>query len=121
MKNVVLTSIAMAGLFLSGCASITSSEEQSINVTSSNGKPLDVTVDDKTTSTPGVVVVLRDGKDKVITTSTEGCDSSTPIEKSVTPIFWGNIIIGGVFGSTTDSATGKMWDYEDSVEINCTE
>jgi len=24
-------------------------------------------------------------------------------------------------GSTTDSVTGKMWDYADSVEISCPE
>ena len=79
----------------------------------------EVTLEGKTVTTPGVVTVLRDGSDKVIRTTVDGCDSATPITKKVTPVFFGNIIIGGLLGSTTDNATGKMWDYEDSVEVYC--
>ena len=119
MKKVVLLA-AMAAL-TSGCASVMTAESQSINVTTSNNKPAEVTVDDKTVTAPGMVVVLRDGKDKVVRSSAEGCDNATPIEKSVTPVFFGNILIGGLLGSTTDGVTGKMWDYADSVEIRCAE
>lgn len=114
------TSLAIAILMLSGCASVMTHDQQSINVTASNNQPIDVTVDDKTTSAPGAVVILRDGKDKVVRTSADGCDSATPIKKSVTPVFFGNIVIGGLLGSTTDASTGKMWDYQDSVVVNCT-
>jgi uncharacterized protein YceK len=117
MKNVLF--VGAAAFLLSGCASIMTSEEASINVTTSNNKPVEVTVDDKTVSTPGMVVVLRDGKDKVVRTSAEGCDNTTPIEKSVAPVFFGNIIIGGLLGSTTDGLTGKMWNYADTVEVRC--
>jgi uncharacterized protein YceK len=114
--------IGLSVAFLaSGCASLMTAEEQSINVTTSSNKSAEVTIDDKTVTAPGMVTVLRDGKDKVVKTSTEGCDSVTPIKKSVTPVFFGNIVIGGLLGSTTDSATGKMWDYADSVEISCPE
>lgn len=117
MKTI---SLAVSILLLSGCASIMTHDQQSINVTASNNKPIEVTVDDKTTSAPGTVVVLRDGKDKVVRTTAEGCDSATPIKKSITPVFFGNIVIGGLLGSTTDAATGKMWDYQDSVVVSCT-
>ncbi|KKO45148.1 adenosine deaminase [Arsukibacterium ikkense] len=117
MKNICF---AAAILSLSGCASIMTAEQQSINVTASNNQPIEVTVDDKTTTSPGTVVVLRDGKDKVVRTSAEGCDSATPVKKSVTPVFFGNIIIGGVLGSTTDASTGKMWDYQETVVVSCT-
>lgn len=125
-KEIIVSKILIGALvasvaLMSGCASITTSEEQSINVTTSNNKPAEVTVDDKTVTAPGMVVVLRDGKDKVVRTSAEGCDNATPVKKSITPIFWGNVIIGGLLGSTTDTVTGKMWDYEESVEISCTE
>lgn len=121
MKKSLLGALSASVLLMSGCASVTSSEEQSINVTTSNNKPAEVTVDDKTITAPGMVVVLRDGKDKVVKTKTEGCDNVTPVKKTIAPVFWGNIIIGGVLGSTTDSVTGKMWDYEESVEISCAE
>jgi uncharacterized protein YceK len=121
MKNVYFGALVASAIIMSGCASITTSEEQSINVTTSNNKPAEITVDDKTVVAPGMVVVLRDGKDKVVRTKAEGCDNATPVKKTITPIFWGNIIIGGLLGSTTDTVTGKMWDYEESVEISCTE
>lgn len=113
--------VSVAALILSGCASIMTSEEQSIKVTSSNNKAVEVSVDDKTATTPGTVVVLRDGKDKVVTSTTPGCQNATPIKKEIATVFWGNIFIGGVLGSTTDASTGKMWDYADNVEITCTE
>lgn len=117
MKKIAL--LAAIAMMTSGCASVMTAENQSINVTTSNNKPAEVTVDDKTVTAPGMVVVLRDGKDKVVRTKAEGCDTATPIQKSVTPIFFGNIVIGGLLGSTTDGVTGKMWDYADNVEVQC--
>ncbi len=113
-------SLSVAVLMLSGCASLMTAEEQSIKITSSTSTPIEVTVDDKTTTTPGTVVVLRDGKDKVVTSAAANCQNATPIKKTVTPVFFGNIVIGGLFGSTTDSSTGKMWDYAETVEVSCT-
>jgi len=119
MKNLV---IGLSVAFLAtGCASIMTADQQSINVTASNNKSFEITVDDKTITAPGMVTVLRDGKDKVVRTTAENCDNTTIIKKSVTPIFFGNILIGGLLGSTTDASTGKMWDYADSVEISCPE
>ena len=43
----------------------------------------------------------------------------TAVDKTITPVFFGNIIIGGFLGSTTDAVTGKMWDYEDDVVVTC--
>ncbi|MDT0583998.1 adenosine deaminase [Brumicola blandensis] len=119
MKKLLV--LACATMMASGCASVMTAESQSINVTTSNNKPAEVTIDDKTVTAPGMVVVLRDGKDKVVKTKTAGCDNATVVEKSVTPVFFGNIVIGGLLGSTTDGVTGKMWDYADSVEISCAE
>jgi len=117
MKSLVLgMSVA---LLASGCASIMTAEQQTINITASNNEKVEVTVDDKTIVSPGVVTVLRDGKDKVVKTTDKNCDSATPIKKEIAGAFWGNIVIGGVLGSTTDSSTGKMWNYVDSVQINC--
>lgn len=117
MKNLVVGLGAV--LLLSGCATIMTSDMQSIRITSSNNEPAEVTVDDKKVMTPGTILVLRDGKDKSVQTSTEGCENNTLIKKSVTPIFFGNLVIGGVLGSTTDGSTGKMWDYQDDIEVKC--
>lgn len=119
MKNTIM-GLSVA-ILATGCASLMTQDQQSINVTTSNNKAAEVTIDDKTVTAPGMVTVLRDGKDKVVKTDQEGCDNATPIKKSVTPVFFGNILIGGLLGSTTDNVTGKMWDYEESVEISCPE
>ncbi len=119
MKKIAL--IAAIAALSTGCASIMTSENQSINVTTSNNKPAEVTIEGQTITAPGSVIVLRDGKDKVLRTKANGCDTATPVSKSVTPVFFGNVIIGGALGSTTDSVTGKMWDYADKVEILCAE
>ena len=119
MKNLI-TALSVV-MFSTGCASVMTAEQQTINVTTSNNKAAEVTVDDKTVMAPGMVTVLRDGKDKVVKTNAAGCDNATIIKKKVTPVFFGNIVIGGLLGSTTDGVTGKMWDYEDSVEISCPE
>lgn len=116
--KVVLATAAL--VMLSGCASIMTAEQQTINVTSSTGTPIEVTIDDKKVTTPGAVTVLRDGKDKIAATSAAGCVSATPVQKNIATPFWGNIVLGGLFGSTTDSATGKMWDYQDNVQVSCT-
>jgi len=118
MKNLVVGLVSI--LLMSGCASLISSDVQSIKVTSSNNKPVKVTIDDKTVVTPSRVIVIRDGTDKKVESSAEGCDNNTLIKKTITPSFFANLISWGLLGSTTDAATGKMWNYEDSVVVNCT-
>lgn len=117
--KLMLLATTTAVMLTSGCASVMTAEQQSIRVTSSSNSKVEVTVDDKTTMTPGTVTVLRDGKNKVVRTSAEGCDNATPINKNITPVFFGNIVIGGLLGSTTDGVTGKMWDYDDEVQVYC--
>lgn len=120
-KIAIATIISSASLMASGCASVMTADSQSINVTTSNNKSAEITVDDKTITAPGMVIVLRDGKNKVVKTKQPGCDNATVIDKKMNAAFFGNIIIGGLPGSTTDSVTGKMWDYADNVEVNCAE
>ncbi|MBQ4846794.1 adenosine deaminase [Pseudoalteromonas sp. MMG013] len=115
MKTLLSATVILT---LSGCASVMTSDQQTINVTSSNNKAVEVRVDDKIITTPGTVIVLRDGKNKVAHSTSGNCDKSTVIDKKVTPVFFGNLLIGGVLGSTTDASTGKMWDYSD-VEVQC--
>jgi hypothetical protein len=54
-----------------------------------------------------------------LVTKAEGCTEATNLNKEVETAFFINIISGGVFGSSTDYATEKMWKYQDSVTISC--
>ncbi|MGJ8632155.1 MAG: adenosine deaminase [Glaciecola sp.] len=119
-KIAIVTLISSATLIVTGCASVMTADTQSINITTSNNQPAEVTLDDKTITAPGMVVVLRDGKNKVVKSKAPGCDNATVVDKNISGAFFGNIIIGGLPGSTTDSVTGKMWNYVDDVEVTCT-
>ena len=61
----------------------------------------------------------RASADKVVIVDNPECQKETSLKSSVAPIFFGNILIGGLLGSTTDAATQKMWKYEENVVIDC--
>jgi hypothetical protein len=117
MKKLLITTIA--AVTLSGCATVSTDKKQRINVLTNSGQSLEATLDGRVFQVPGTVEVNRDGEEKVINTLTDGCAESTAVNKEITTAFWGNIIIGGLGGSTTDGITGKMWDYDDQVMIQC--
>ncbi len=121
MVNKQLGSVFLAasGLLFASCATILNGDTQQINVTSSNGKPFQGSIDGMTFSGPGVVAVKRAKDSKIVSTSTRSCAKSTVLNSEVDPKFFINILIGGTFGSTTDYSTEKMWRYQDNVVVSC--
>lgn len=117
--KMLYASMLLLGMGLSGCASILNDKTQAINVSSSNGSEITGTVNGMSFKAPGVVNVIRENKDKLFITETDGCVKETVAEKSVDPKFFINILSGGVFGSTTDYSTEKMWKYNENVVISC--
>ena len=111
--------MAIATLFASGCSSILTEETHKMNVSTSNGQKIEVVIDGTTQSVPGIVSIKKENKDKVLITKNEACTGPTQLTKEVESAFFINIISGGVFGSSTDYGTEKMWKYQDSVTITC--
>jgi hypothetical protein len=109
----------MVMVFLSGCASILNEKTQSINVASSTGSDIKGTVNGMPFKAPGIINVVREKKDLLFVTETEGCTKETIVPKDVSGMFWINILSGGIFGSSTDYSTEKMWKYSDNVIISC--
>lgn len=109
----------MVVVFLSGCASILNDKTQSINVASSTGSDIQGTVNGVPFRAPGIIIVVREKKDLLFVTETEGCTKETIVPKEISGMFWINILTGGTSGSTTDFATEKMWKYHDTVVISC--
>lgn len=112
---------------LSGCSSIVKGSRQTINISTSTGKQADAVI---TTSTgqqnivlPQAVSVKDDNMDITVSVKETRCNnaSTTIVQSRLHPWFWGNLILGGLFGSTTDSVTGSMWTYDESVIVNVTE
>jgi hypothetical protein len=118
MKMLFTSSLLMVVVLLSGCASILNDRTQSINVASSTGSEIKGTINGMPFKAPGIVNVVRDNKDLLFVTETEGCTKETIVHKEVSGMFWINIF-SGASGSTTDYATDKMWKYSDNVIISC--
>jgi hypothetical protein len=119
MKKLAMATVMGSVLLMTGCASILNEKTQQINVSSSNGKPLQGTVDGVPFTGPGVVSVTRAKAAKIVAVETPGCAKQTVVENSVDPKFFINILSGGAFGSTTDYSTEKMWKYADTVVVSC--
>ncbi|MCM2332457.1 MAG: hypothetical protein NDI82_00720 [Anaeromyxobacteraceae bacterium] len=118
MKAIVLAALVSV-VGLTGCASILNDQTQRLNVSASNGAEIKGTVNGQAFTGPGIVEVTRENKDKVFVTETPGCAKETIAAKEVDTKFFINILSGGVFGSSTDYGTEKMWKYDDNVVIPC--
>lgn len=108
----------MSVVLASGCASIINDKEQTVNIITSNGEKVEGTINGMPMQAPSSVSVERSSRDIEIIPTTEGCQPTT-MESGITPYFWGNLLTGGLLGSSTDAASQKMWEYEDSVIIPC--
>ena len=116
VKALVATAVLAS---LTGCASIVTDGTAMVNLTTSNGDKTTVTIDGQVYQAPGIVSVMKNGENKIVVADTETCKGQTVMPKKIELAFFGNIISGGLFGSTTDYSTDKMWTYGDSTVINC--
>jgi len=114
-KKVIVLGMAASMVLMSGCATIMSGKTQTIDVTSATTKKF--SIDGQNYTTPAKVLVKRSQDDKEI--SVNGCDKKVPLKASMNPAVMGNILLGGVFGSTTDLAGGAGWKYDDNVTLDC--
>ena len=117
--KLVSTGLMLLAVGLTGCASILNDRTQQVNVSSSTGSEITGAVNGVPFKAPGVVSLVRENGNKIFVTETQGCARETVAEKSVDTKFFINILSGGVFGSSTDYSTEKMWKYSDNIVISC--
>ncbi len=117
MKKSLILVLPLVGVMLfSGCATILDGKTQTINLTTS--KPKTVDVNGQQFSAPGVVTVQRSNKDAIV--NIKECNKQILLQKSVNPTFFVNILSGGAFGSTTDYSSDAMWKYDQTnVNVDC--
>jgi hypothetical protein len=97
-----------------GCATIVVGDKQSLTFGSEpagaqitiNGMPMGVT--------PATITIKKsDYQNAFVVFSKEGYTNQQAIlHTKTTGWYWGNILIGGFLGSTTDSSTGAMLEYD---------
>lgn len=113
-NTLVLLGMVTSMVLMSGCATIISGKMQTIDVTSTTTKSF--SIDGQSYSTPAKVNLKRSKDDKVL--AVNGC-KDIPLKAKINPVFFGNIIAGGLLGSTTDLAGGAGWKYDDNVTLDC--
>jgi len=115
MKALFLIAASLALITASGCSTIVNGKKQVVSI-NSNVTDADITVNGLPVGkTPYTGPIERSNK-TILNVSKEGYISKTiTLDTKFEPIFWGNIIIGGVLGSTTDASTGAMYKYAPSA------
>ena len=107
---LILTAI----VFLQGCASIISGKTQQVTF---NSEPdgANVIITGRQIGKTPITTQLDRAKDQTLTFEKEGYKPVTmQLTTTLNSWFWGNILIGGLIGSTTDGITGSVYEYAPS-------
>ena len=110
MKRVVLYGAMVAAVASAGCASIVKGKNQTITVTS-NVDGAEVLLDGQRLGTTPFTGLAPKNKQMLVVQKAGYQTANVSLSKTLEPIFWGNIIIGGTLGSITDFATGAAYQY----------
>ncbi len=106
MKVIYLLAIFSLAIVATGCSSIMSGTTQNVTI-NSNVPGAEVMVNgNHVGNTPVTARVKRESKMHYIVTKEGYKPYQATMETKLDPWFWGNIIIGGVLGSTTDLGLG---------------
>jgi hypothetical protein len=96
----------------SGCATIIDGKNQSVSF-DSEPKGATVIVNGRTLGVTPTTVQIEKVKGQSLKIEKEGFKVyETQLSTHLNSWFWGNIVIGGLLGSTTDGVTGAMYEYE---------
>ena len=113
-KSVFLFGLALLALMIShyGCATILGDSNQVISV-DSNVPGAEVFLNGKAIGETPLSTTVPKEADAKLEVKKEGYQSQTlEMTTSLTGAFWGNILIGGLLGSTTDQATHSAYEYD---------
>lgn len=105
--------VALIGFsaMVTSCATIVGGTSQTVSI-DSNVKGAEVVVNGATVGQTPFAGSIKRGKSTSVTIRKAGYRPKTIIMNTeVEPIFWGNIIVGGFLGSTTDLASEAMYKY----------
>lgn len=98
-------------MFMGSCASIISGTTQEMTF-QSNPEDVVVTINGKVIGKTPTTVQLDKKSDQSVVFSKEGYKPiSMQLETTLDPWFWGNIVLGGLIGSTTDGLSGGAIQY----------
>ena len=110
-RSILITFLAILVTLLNGCASIVSGTDQKVSFDSEPAGAT-VSVAGKKLGTTPITTAIDKDKNLSLTFDKEGYKRhTTQLSTNLNSWFWGNIVVGGFLGSTTDSASGAMYQY----------
>lgn len=123
MKKNLLVLISL--FLLSSCATIISGTTTSVNLSPSDPEAENVKVQVHSKYTiqnltlPSSIMVKK-GSGPLNVTVKDKCfrEQTTTLDSKVDYWFLGNIITGGLTGTTTDALSGALWTYDDTAVVN---
>ena len=113
-------------LNLSGCATVSKGTTQALNIMTTSNKKTEAIVISSNGSIPVLlpqaVSVKKSSKNLIITVKESECvlPLTIIVASHTSPWFWGNVTWGlsGFLSSTTDSASGAAWEYDNNILVN---
>lgn len=103
--------LVFAAALVTGCASIVKGTTQTVSI-NSNVSGAEVIVNGERVGVTPYTGPIKRKSGTTVTVQKPGYQTKTvTLTTEIESVFWGNIIIGGVLGSTTDLATGAMYYY----------
>ncbi len=115
MNSARLIFVLALGLSAEGCATILGGKTQVVTF-NSNVTGADVYLNQTPLGKTPLTATIKRGQEGVFRVEMAGYQPyQIAVNKKVTTLFWVNILSGGVTGSTTDAATGAMYEYEPST------
>jgi hypothetical protein len=106
---ILVLGLLSVGIF-AGCATLGSGKTQAVSV-SSNVDGAEIFLDGIVIGKTPFTGPVAKNKQQLRVEAAGYRTETITLSKSLDPLFWGNIIIGGTVGSITDFATGAAYQY----------
>ncbi|MEA1081006.1 PEGA domain-containing protein [Marinobacter qingdaonensis] len=111
MKSPLLITLAAIAFLSTGCASVVSGTDQKITF-NSEPEEATVTVAGRVLGKTPLTVPVDRASNQSLTFEKEGYKTYTAqLSTTTNPWFFGNIVLGGLVGSTTDGVSGAIHEY----------
>jgi hypothetical protein len=125
MSFIKTSFVVIFAVFMVGCASITGSKNQPVNVTAvCDGKVVTgatcTLTNDKGmwyVSTPGTAYIQKSTSDMAVTCTKDEAKGTQTFSSSSNTGVWGNILLGGPIGLAVDAGTGAGFDYSNAFNV----
>ncbi|PFG53364.1 PEGA domain-containing protein [Marinobacter sp. LV10R520-4] len=111
MKHFALFALVAVAFLFAGCASVVSGTDQKLTFNSEPDEAT-ITVSGRVLGKTPLTVPVDRASNQSITFEKEGYKTYTAqLSTSTNPWFFGNIVLGGLLGSTTDGASGAIHEF----------